>query len=394
VKGTRKGLLGAAVVVALGAVALVLWGGQAVEVDVATGARDSLSVTIPAEGTTRARDRYTVAAPVSGRLTRLALRAGDKVEEGQVLARLYPAPEDPRVIATVRAEVDAAQARYVDAEARLREAEIQAEQALREVERRRPLLELGAITREGLEQAEVAARVAEERRQSALAALRAAEAGLAGARARLLGAESSDTDARPIDVHAPVAGRVERVPDESERVVLAGEPIAVLAGVGGLEVVMDILSEDAVRVRTGDDVVLTGWGGEGQLRAVVRTVTLVGYTKVSALGVEEQRVDVIADLFDAPPTLGTGYRVSGEIVVWRGDDVLSVPTSALFRVGDAWQVFVVEEGRARSRDVVIGQRNVTMAEIVEGVAEGEVVILFPPEDVDDGVAVRATATGA
>jgi HlyD family secretion protein len=394
VKGTKKGLLGAAVVVALGAVALVLWGGQGVEVDVATGARDSLSVTIPAEGTTRARDRYTVAAPVSGRLTRLALRAGDKVEQGQVLARLYPAPEDPRVIATVRAEVDAAQARYVDAEARLREAEIQAEQALREVERRRPLLELGAITREGLEQAEVAARVAEERRQSALAALRAAEAGLAGARARLLGAESSDTDARPIDVHAPVAGRVERVPDESERVVLAGEPIAVLAGVGGLEVVMDILSEDAVRVRTGDDVVLTGWGGEGQLRAVVRTVTLVGYTKVSALGVEEQRVDVIADLFDAPPTLGTGYRVSGEIVVWRGDDVLSVPTSALFRVGDAWQVFVVEEGRARSRDVVIGQRNETMAEIVEGVAEGDVVILFPPEDVDDGVAVRVTVTGA
>ncbi|HUP52632.1 MAG TPA: efflux RND transporter periplasmic adaptor subunit [Longimicrobiales bacterium] len=393
-KPTRKGLFGVAAVAVLGVTALLRWGGQGVAVDVAEAGRDTLSVTIPAEGITRARDRYTVAAPISGRLTRIDLRTGDKVEQGQVIARLYPAPQDPRAVATARAEIDAAEARYVDAEARLREAEIQTEQARREAERRRPLLELGAITRESLEQVELAARVAEERQESALATLRAAEAARVGARARLLGAELSDTDARPIDVHAPVAGRVERVPDESERVVLAGEPIAVLAGVGGLEVVMDILSEDAVRVRAGDDVVLTGWGGEGRLHAVVRTVTLVGYTKVSALGVEEQRVDVIADLADAPPTLGTGYRVSGEIVVWRGDDVLSVPTSALFRAGDAWRAFVVEEGRAHSRDVLIGQRNEAMAEIVEGLAEGDLVILFPPEDVDDGMAVRATATGA
>jgi len=374
-------------VVVLGLIAVLLWGGQGEEVDVAEASRDTLSVTIPAEGTTRARDRYTVAAPISGRLTRVELRAGDEVEEGQVIARLYPAPEDPRVVATARAEVDAADARYVDAEARLREAEIQAEQARREAERRRPLLELGAITRESLEQVELAARVAEERQESALATLRAAEAARVGARARLLGAEPSDTDVRPVDVHAPVAGRVERIPDESERVVLAGEPIVALAGVAGLEVVMDILSEDAVRVRHGDEVVLTGWGGEGTLRGVVRTVTLVGYTKVSALGVEEQRVDVIADLGAAPPTLGTGYRVSGEIVVWRGDDVLSVPTSALFRSGDTWQVFVVEDRRAHRREVVIGRRNETMAEIVEGLEEGNLVILFPPEAVDDGVAI-------
>lgn len=386
-KPTRKGLLGAVAVVVLGLIAVLLWGGQGEEVDVAEASRDTLSVTIPAEGTTRARDRYTVAAPISGRLTRVELRAGDEVEEGQVIARLYPAPEDPRVVATARAEVDAADARYVDAEARLREAEIQAEQARREAERRRPLLELGAITRESLEQVELAARVAEERQESALATLRAAEAARVGARARLLGAEPSDTDVRPVDVHAPVAGRVERIPDESERVVLAGEPIVALAGVAGLEVVMDILSEDAVRVRHGDEVVLTGWGGEGTLRGVVRTVTLVGYTKVSALGVEEQRVDVIADLGAAPPTLGTGYRVSGEIVVWRGDDVLSVPTSALFRSGDTWQVFVVEDRRAHRREVVIGRRNETMAEIVEGLEEGNLVILFPPEAVDDGVAV-------
>jgi HlyD family secretion protein len=369
-------------------VAVLLRSGRGIEVDVAVAARDTLSVTIAAEGTTRARDRYTVTAPVSGRLPRIDLDVGDKVEAGQLLARLYPAPEDPRVIATARAEVGAAEARFLEAEARLREAEIQAEQASREAERRRPLLELGAITRESLEQAELAARVADERRASALAAVRAAEAARSAARARLLGAETSDVDVRAVDVSAPAAGRVAEVPDQSERVVLAGSPIVVLAGVGGLEVVMDILSEDAVDVRPGNDVVLTGWGGEGHLRAVVRTVTLVGYTKVSALGVEEQRVDVIADLHDPPPTLGTGYRVSGEIVVWRGHDVLSVPAAALFRVGEAWQVFVVEEGRARRRDVAIGQRNESAVEILDGVGEGARVILFPPETVEDGVAVE------
>lgn len=369
-------------------VAYSIFGGGGVAVDVALVSRDTLSVTIPAEGRTRARDRYTVAAPITGRLARLDVRAGDRVEAGQVLTRLYPAPEDPRVIATTRAEVGAAEARYNEAEARVREAEIQSEQARREAERRRPLLELGAITRENQEQAELAAQVAEERRESASATLRAAEAALTAARARLLGTESSDGDVRPVDVRAPVAGLVERVPDESERVVAAGTPIVELAGVGGLEVVMDILSEDAVRVHSGDVVVLTGWGGEGQLHAVVRTVTLVGYTKVSALGVEEQRVDVIADL-DAPPsTLGTGYRVSGDIVVWSGE-ALTVPTSALFRVGESWQVFVVDGGRARRRDVSIGQRNESAVEVVDGLGEGERVILFPPEAVDDGVEVRA-----
>ncbi|HSH75755.1 MAG TPA: HlyD family efflux transporter periplasmic adaptor subunit, partial [Longimicrobiales bacterium] len=314
----KKRVLITAGAVVVAVLALLARGGGGVEVTLAVAARDTLSVTIPAEGRTRAREQFTVAAPISGRLTRLDVRAGDWVEEGRLLGRLYPAPEDPRVIATARAEVSAAEARYLEAEARLREAEIQAEQARREAERRRPLLDLGAITRESLEQVELAATVAEERRESAGAGVAAAEAALEAARARLLGAESADVNVRPVDVTAPVAGRVELVPDESERVVLAGSPIVVLAGVGGLEVVLDILSEDAVRVEPGDDVVLTGWGGEGGLQAVVRTVTLVGYTKVSALGVEEQRVDVIADLPAPPPTLGTGYRVSGEIVVWRG----------------------------------------------------------------------------
>ena len=384
----KRVLIPAAIVLVL-VVAVLMSRGGAVEVTVREAGRDTLSVTIPAEGMTRARDQFTVAAPISGRLTRLNLKEGDTVTEGQLLGRLFPAPQDPRVIATARAEVSAAEARYVEADSYLREAELLALQAEREVDRRRPLAEMGAITRERMEQAELAAVVANQRRESAEAGLASADAALEAARARLLGAETADEDVDPVQIVAPVSGRVLSVPDESERVVLAGSPLLVLADIGGLEVVLDILSEDAVRVESGNEVVITGWGGEGFLRGQVRTVTLVGYTKISALGVEEQRVDVIGDLQDFPASLGTGYRVSGEIVVWQGTDVLTVPTAALFRTGDSWQVFVAEGGRAERREVVIGHRNESAAEIVDGISAGELVILFPPEGVDDGTAVRA-----
>lgn len=385
---SKRVLIAGAAVLALGAIYVIVRG-NGVDVTVAAASRDTLSVTIPAEGRTRARERFTVTAPITGRLTRLDLEEGDTVEAGRLIARLYPAPQDRRVVATIRAEVDAAEARYRQAEAYLREAELQAQQARREVDRRRPLAEMGAITPERMEQAELAAVVAEERRQAAEAEVASARATLESARARLLGAESVDDDTSPVEVRAPVSGRVLEVPDESARIVSAGSPLVTLAGTGGLEVVLDILSEDAVRVHAGDELVITGWGGERELRGKIRTVTLVGYTKVSALGVEEQRVDVIGDLHTAPPTLGTGYRVSGEIVVWRGEDVLSIPTSALFRVSGSWRVFVEEDGRARSREVVVGQRNESAAEILEGLSEGERVILFPPESVEDGASVRA-----
>lgn len=383
----NKRILAAAVVIALLALAFALTRNGGVDVSVATASRDTLSVTIPAEGRTRARDRFTVAAPITGRLTRLDVQIGDVVEAGQLLGRLFPAPEDPRAVATAQAELSAAEARYLDAEARLREAELQAVQAEREAERRRPLLEMGAITRESFEQVELQAVVAHERRESAEAGLASARAGLEGARARLLGTGGSDEDVRPVDVRSPVAGRVERMPNESERVIAAGSPIVDLAETGGLEVVLDILSEDAVRVSAGDEVAIGGWGGDDVLEGSVRTVTLVGYTKVSALGVEEQRVDVLADLHAPPPSLGTGYRVSGEIVVWRGEDVLIVPASAVFRSGDTWQLFVVENGRATRRDVELGHRNEQAAEVLAGVEEGATVVVFPPEELADGVKV-------
>jgi HlyD family secretion protein len=370
-------------------VVVVLWlraGG--VEVTIATAERDTLSVVISAEGRTRALDRFTVAAPVSGRLTRLALEPGDVVEQGQLLARIFPAPEDPRMLATGRAEVSAAEARFQEAQARLRETELQARQAEREAERRRPLFAMGAISRERMEQAELAAEAANQRRETAQAALSTARAALDGARARLLGAEGMDEGVDPVHVRAPVTARVVVVPDQSERVIAAGSPIVELASTGGLEVVVDLLSEDAVLVEPGAPVVVTGWGGEARLHGRVHSVPLVASTRISALGVEEQRVDVVASLDHAPASLGTGYRVSADIVVWSGSDVLVVPTSAVFRFGDAWQLFVVEEGRARRRNVVLGHRNESAAEIVEGLEEGDEVIVFPPEEVDEGVEVR------
>ena len=384
----NKRVLVALAVVVTTAVVFALMRQSAVPVQTASVQTDTLSVTIPAEGITRARERYTVTAPVAGRLARLDLQEGDSVHAGQVIGQIYPSPQDPRVVAVLRAEADAAEARHRQAESGLREAGLQAEQATREVERRRPLAAMGAIAPERLEQAELTATVAEQRRAAAEADVESARANLESARARLLGATSVGDSSDPFQVRAPVAGRVLQIPDESERIVSAGAPLLTLADIGGLEVVMDVLSEDAVEIDVGDAIVLTDWGGPHALYGQVRRVTLVGYTKVSTLGVEEQRVDVIADLHEPPTSLGSGYRVSGEIVVSRGSDVLTVPTSALFRQQDAWHAFVVTDGRAHVREVTLGRRNDVAGEVLTGLEAGDVVILFPPEAVGDDVRVR------
>jgi HlyD family secretion protein len=372
-------------------IVLLMARGSPVEVDLATASPDSLSVTIPVEGTTRARDLYAVTAPVTGRVARLDIEQGDTVEEGDLLARIFPTEQDARTLATLRAEVQSARGGVAEAESRVREAELQEVQARREVERRRPLAEMGAISAEAMEQVQLAAVAATQRLESARAGLTAARATLEGAQARLLGAESGQAGAPALPVTAPVSGRVLRITAQSERVVGAGEPLLELANTGGLEVVLDVLSEDAVRIEPGQELRITGWGGERVLTGSVRTVTLAGYTEVSALGVEEQRVDVYADLHDVPRSLGTGYRVSGEIVVWKGADVLTVPTSALFRSGNGWRLFVVEDGRARLRDVELGERNEEAVEIVRGVSAGERIIVYPSDTIEDGVRVRATS---
>ena len=191
-----------------------------------------------------------------------------------------------------------------------------------------------------------------------------------------------------IDVRSPVAGHVLRVHEESERIVAAGTPLLEVGDPGDIEVVVDVLSADAVRIRPGAPVAIEDWGGEQPLEARVRLVEPSGFTKVSALGVEEQRVNVVADFVDGPGALGDGYRVEARVVVWEAPDVVRVPGSALFRRGDAWHVFVVERGTARLRRVEVGHRGSFEAELLAGLEPGERVVLHPSDRVQDGVRVR------
>ncbi len=385
----RRLLWIAAAAVVVTAAVLIMTRPVRLDVDVATIDYDTLRVTIEEEGRTRARDRYTIAAPVTGRLARITLEEGDTVSADATVARLFPVPEDPRAIAATRARIAAAEARHNEAAARVEQLAAQHEQAVREAERRKRVFETGGLTRELVEQAALAAATAGRSLEGARASLRAADAEVDAARALLLGATGEATSR--VDVRAPVAGRVLRVHEESERVVPAGTPLVELADVGGLEIVVDVLSEDAVRVAPGDPVLITGWGGDDPLEAVVRLVEPAAFTKVSALGVEEQRVNIVGDLLHAPPALGSGYRVTAAIVTWQADRVLVVPTSALFRRGQAWQAFVVEDGRARLRDVELGPRGRDAAEVRAGLGEGDAVILFPSAALADGVRVRSTA---
>jgi HlyD family secretion protein len=425
----RRILLGAFLAALLGA-SLYAFLPRPPDVDTAPAAAGPLAATIDEEGRTRARDRYTVAAPTAGHLERVNLHPGDPVTRGQALAALRLAPLDAR-------EREAAQGRLRTAEALRREggensaravadaaraaadtarAAADAEQAARDRERAEQLHAKGYIALQELEHArsvETAARSAEAAARSAeTAAHKGAEAArfraqaaaseVAVAKAALLaGEEGVAEERRRLVLRAPADGRVLRVLEESERVVAAGTPIIEVGDPARLEVVIEVLSSDAVRVRPGMPVRLEGWGGEKPLMAAVRTIEPAAFTKVSALGVEEQRVNVIADIAGAPVDLGDGYRVEARIVTWAADAVLKVPASALFRdaappaggapsaSGPGWAVFTAAEGRVRLRRVEVGHRTPAEAEITAGLAAGDRVVLHPPNELRDGVRVSS-----
>ena len=208
------------------------------------------------------------------------------------------------------------------------------------------------------------------------------------ARAGLVGIDGGHPGRKVVSLRSPVAGRVLRVIEKSERVVQAGTPVVVLGGAGKLEIVTDVLTTDAVNIKPGAPAFLEDWGGDHVLRARVRLVEPGGFTKISALGVEEKRVNVIADFVDSPDGLADGYRVETHIVTWESPNVLKIPSSATFRDRDGWSVFVVENGRARRRGIEAGHRNQTEIEVLEGMAPGERVILHPSNELADGVRVH------
>ncbi len=378
--------------VALGAAALIVFllVPSPLAVEASRVVRGPFRVTIDQEGQTRAHDRFVMSSPVLGRLIRVELEDGDTVKRGEVVARIDPIPLNQRERQEVYARVEAAEAALRQARAREEHAREDSEQSRRDRDRAERLAKEGVISAQAFEQARNADVTTAEEFKAAQYSVQVAASELKLAKAGLVGMESDPGKPRPlIELRTPVSGRVLRVVEKSERVVPAGAPIVILGEPEKIEIVADVLSTDAVKIQPGAPVLLLGWGGDHPLHARVRLIEPYGFTKVSALGVEEQRVNVISDFIDAPGPLGDGYRVECQIVIWTGEGVLEAPLSSVFRRGQGWSTFVIESGRARIRDIEIGHRNETEVEILNGLSEGEQIILHPSNQTNDGVRVQS-----
>ena len=377
---------------ALGAASIgaIVWGfvPSPVPIEVTAVQRGQLQVTSDEDAETRAHDRYVVSAPVAGRISRIELHEGDAVRRSQVVVQLWPIPLSAREREEQLARIAAADALVLEAEERVRHAAADYEQAKRDRQRVDRLVQGGLIAPQVGEQSQVAETTSASELEAARFRARSARADAQAARAALLAVDGARGAPVMIPVRSPVEGKVLRIPDKSERVVAASAPLLTIGDPSRLEVVIDLLSNEAVKVKAGMPVLLEGWGGERPLRARVRIVEPLAFTKVSALGVEEQRVNVIADFVDPPGTLGDAFRVEARVVLWSGENVLKVPVSALFRRGESWNVFVVEGGRARRREVEVGHRGALDVEIVKGLNVGEQVIRHPSNDIDEGRRVR------
>lgn len=362
-------------------------------VDAAKIGRGSFKVVVVGSGKTRVKDRYVLSAPLAGEMPRLELRPGDRVEAGSVLLAIAPsAPPllDDRSRAQAMAKVAAANAAKSLADARVELAKTALASAQKDYDRVKALYDKSAATQVELDGVDFKVRSAKSDLDSAKfsAQVSAYEAQVAA-----LAVASPDQKpnlALAAILKTPVTGSVLRVHQESAGLVAAGTPLLEVGDLERMEIVVDLLSTDAVRVVPGADAVVAHWGGPGTLAAAVRKIEPSGFTKVSALGIEEQRVNVVAD-FVAPreqwKALGDGYRVEVSITTASYAQVPLVPAGALFRNVDAWCVYVIDGGRARLRTVTLGARNDDVAEIKGGLGEGEVVVVHPGDGVAEGTLV-------
>jgi HlyD family secretion protein len=376
-----------------GLLTMALWP-ETLEVDVATVSRGPLVVTVDEEGQTRVRDRFVVSAPVGGRVLRIELEPGDAVKQGDVVARIQPETPpllDARTRAEAQAAVESSEAALGRARAEEQRARAADAQAERELERSRRLVAAGVVSAQDVDARQDEVRFGKEAVKAAVFSVQAAASELERARARLA-RPSTTASMGTVMVSAPADGVVLRRLRESESIVPPGEALLELGDPRQLDIVVDLLSADAVRVDAGARATIEQWGESTVLDATVLRIEPAGFTKMSALGVEEQRVNVVLGLSDrtACASLGDAYRVDVRIVIWESADVLKVPTSALFREGDQWAVFVANEGRSRRVPVEIGHRTAREAEVITGLTDGTRVIVHPGDLIHDGVRVRLT----
>ncbi len=363
---------------------------ERIAVDVAPAAVGPLVETVGDEGQTRVRHRHIISAPLAGRLQRITLEVGDTVTAGMVVARLAPLPLDARSRQQAEAALETARDLERMSVAAEQEARTALEQARLDLRRGEALAAGGGLAPADLERLQLNERARAREVEGARAHAEAATHDVERARSALMAAGTA-SGAATLRLTCPIGGRVLAIPERSERTVLPGQALLEIGNPADLEVIVDLLSTDAVKVSPGQRLLVDGWGGEGTLGGSVRRVEPAGFTKISALGVEEQRVWVIGDFDTVPGRLGDRYRLDVRVVLWEGDGVLKVPASALFRRGEAWALFTVEDGRARERAVTVGHESSSESEIRAGLDAGAVVIRHPTDRIRDGGRVQAVA---
>lgn len=365
-----------------------------VPVDMDTVKRGDVLVSLDGEGKTKIHDIYVVYSPIEGRVTRIESEQGDTVIAGEtIIANMKPA--DPRFIDSrteiqTQADIQGAEAALGFEVAKLERAEAELAFATAELARTKRLYENGNVSIARLERAELTLRLRETELNTAKSGMDVAQSVLAAVKARLVQPGQMAGDSSSLLVRAPISGKVLRILHKSEGVIPAGTPLAELGNPEDLEIVIEMLSRDAVKVETGDTALIKRWGGTDDITAQVRVVSPSGFTKISALGVEEQRVNIYLDFIDGKEKwrgLGDAFRVEASIIVDQAVDTLYLPISALFRYEGNWSVFQVTDGTTTRKQVTIGRMNDQIAEILGGLAEGDSVVIHPGSEVDDDVRV-------
>lgn len=364
-------------------------------VDVGAVTRGPMRVTVSQEGVTRVRDVYAVSSPIAGHLARTVLDEGDAVKANlTVVAAIHPLDPpliDSRSQAELIAARDASRAAVSMAEIDLKRLQSDLQFARDNLKRAQALAKTNFLAQSTLQKAGTEVEVLEAQIGSAEAAIELRKAELASAEARLIPPSDPNRKSEAsccVYLTAPVDGVILSVFARSEQPVAIGTKIAEIGDPADLEVTVDLLSSDAVRIAPGSSAEIFDWGGDKVLSAKVRRIDPAGFTKVSALGIEEQRVNLVLDLEDKEPRLGHGFRVYARLTLWQSDDTLQLPISALFRDGRQWSLFAIRDGRARQVPVEIGHMNDEVAELVGGLAEGDQVILHPSDMISDGTLVE------